>query len=231
MTLHRHPSLDACGLWLWLVTAVVFLGSACHRDKGKEESHEAPAPSTDNKSSGSTKMKTKIDAKAVLARCEATGKLDGVLIEYYVGGGLPPPMTRADQFLLVSREGRDVMEYSRPNFDPKYDKLHLDGYPNDTYSLPASPADVKKIARLMRETGVFEQHFPEEARPGIADILRTEINVVDSHGEDGRTYYQRAPVALDPLRVVVEALIAHLKVHGDHGVYDKNNTKLDEPKR
>src|SRR4051794_23053923 len=32
-----------------------------------------------------------------LARIEASGKLGGVEIEYYVGGGLPPPHYRSDQ--------------------------------------------------------------------------------------------------------------------------------------
>lgn len=170
-------------------------------------------------------MSAKIDGAAALARCEASGKLDGVRMEYYVGGGLPPPLGRSDQFMITTREGRAWLIYSRPSFDPQYDKVKLSSYPNETYRLPAEPSDVKRFARLIRETGVFDNHFPEETEPGVADSLRTEVNITVGDGNDGRVYYRNAPSALEPLRTAVEAQIERLKATGEHGVYDANGKK------
>ena len=55
---------------------------------------------------------------ADLDRLARLGRLDGVTLEYWVGGGLPPPYYRSDQSRLLTSGGRDLLEFARPCHDP-----------------------------------------------------------------------------------------------------------------
>lgn len=154
-------------------------------------------------------------ADDVLARLERTGKLNGAEIEYYVGGGLPPPATRNDQLRLFTREGREVVEFARSNFK----RTEFNPYALDIYQLPAEPADVRTIARLIRATNAFTTHFPEETVSGSADMLHTDVVVTDDGDTATRTYYGHVPQVFAPLEKEVEAMIERLKAKGKYGLY------------
>jgi hypothetical protein len=155
-------------------------------------------------------------AEAALKTAETTGKLDGLEIEHYVGGGLPPPYYRSEQLRLLVQEGRDVLRFVTPNYDPALRKGNT--YPRDTYVLPATPDDVKLVARLLRETGALRAPVPSATEPKVADALRTEW-VISAHGKETKRVYPRGePPELAKLTAVVETLIARVKAQGTHRV-------------
>jgi hypothetical protein len=150
------------------------------------------------------------EVTAALTRMEATGRLEGVEFEHYVGGGLPPPHYRSDQFRLLTRDGHDVVQFAAPNYSAKPDKDA--SYPLDKYWLPAQPEDVKKIARILREGRAFDSSAP---RTTVADAVRTEL-VFTIVGKDHKATYWGLPPALTALDALVDTLIARVKSQGQH---------------
>jgi len=151
---------------------------------------------------------------AELSRLAEQGRLDGVSIEYWVGGGLPPPYYRSDQFRLLSVENRDTLEFARPYRDPA---AKLEGLV-EKYQLPAQPSEVRGLAKLILETGVFERQFPEEKDPGRADALATEVIVTAGGREFKRRYFSGAPKPLEALQAEVERLVQRLTANGTRQV-------------
>lgn len=147
---------------------------------------------------------------AALTRMEATGKLEGVEFEHYVGGGLPPPYYVSDQFRLLTRDGRDTIQFAAPNYKSKPDKD--EAYPSDVYTLPAQPDDVKTLARILREGRAFEGATMASAP---ADGVRTEL-LLTVAGKQHKATYWGFPPTLTPLGDVVKSLIARVKSHGKH---------------
>lgn len=155
---------------------------------------------------------TEVDpaVSAALARMEATGKLEGVEFEHYVGGGLPPPYYHSDQFRLLSRDGRDTIEFATANYSSKPAKDTP--YPRDVYQLPAQPDDVKTLARSLRAGHAFDASVPIVE---IADSVRIEL-VLTVAGKQHKAVYQGLPSALEPLDALVDALVARAKAQGKH---------------
>ena len=147
---------------------------------------------------------------AELSRLAEQGRLDGVTIEYWVGGGPPPPYYRSDQFRLLSVENRDTLEFARPYHDPA---AKLEGLV-EKFQLPAQPSEVRGLAKLILETGVFERQFPEEKDPGRADALATEVIVTVGGREFKRRYFTGSPKPLEPLRAEVERQVQRLAASG-----------------
>jgi hypothetical protein len=153
------------------------------------------------------------DSKGILRlleNCENSGNLQGVTIEYWIGGGLPPPYYRSDQFRLLTVSGRDMLEYSTLKWDKNPERTGL----QEKFSLPAQPSDIKSVARLLREKQVFVKKYAEEDQPGIADILSFEIIVSSGVGQEKRTYYRKLPEDLASLRTLLETLIDRAKSKG-----------------
>lgn len=154
----------------------------------------------------------------VLHACLQHGSLEGCEIEYWTGGGQPPPYYRSDQFRLHTVDGREVIELARPRYDIPAPSPE-GGYPVERIMLPARPEHVRAVVQMVLQGGVFTEHFPEEVDPGVADILSTEVIVTVAGRAFARRYYRRVPAALDPLRVEVEALVRDLLAAGTRGLY------------
>jgi len=154
-----------------------------------------------------------------LRRCEATGRLDGLEIEYWTGGGLPQPSFRSDQFRLLTVGGVEMLEFDTVAYAPRFtcEGLILE------FQLPARHEDVRTVARLLRETGVFTARHPEEEDPRTADILRTEVLVKAGGREHKRIYYRRIPEVLQPLRAEVERLAGVAQAQGKLAVWYKGS--------
>ncbi len=152
---------------------------------------------------------------AQLAHCERAGMLEGVEIEYWTGGGQPPPYYRSDQFRLLTSDGRDVMQFVTIKSDERYDPPNL----QEKSSLPARNSDIQNVARLLRETRVFVKRYPEEEKPGIADVLSTEVIVSAAGRSEKRSYYRRLPEELAPLKAQIEALIEVTRSQGKKELY------------
>jgi hypothetical protein len=152
-----------------------------------------------------------------LRRCEATGRLDGLEIECWTGGGHPPPFYRSEQFRLLTVAGAAMMEIATVAYAPAFE-------PKDLilkFQLPAESEDLRTVARLLRETGVFTARHPEEVDPQTADILRTEVMVTVGGREHKRVYYRCIPEALKRLQEEVERLIGWVRTKGKLAVLHK----------
>jgi hypothetical protein len=145
-----------------------------------------------------------------LARMEATGKLEGVEFEMYAGGGLPPPYYVSQQLRFLARDGHDTVQFVTPNYSKKPAKD--EPYPSEVYRLPAQPADVKALARVLREGRAFT---PSPPGPTVADAVRTEL-VLTIAGKEHKATHQGLPPALAPLGVLFMELTERAKAQGQH---------------
>ena len=155
-------------------------------------------------------------ADDVLARLEATGKLNGAEIEHYIGGGMPGPAMHNDQLRFFSRDGREVMEFAKSNFI----RTEFNPCALDIYSLPAEPAVVQKFARLLRESRAYRDDFPEETPHEDADRIHLELGITEAGETASRSYPGGPPASFAPLETEVDALIARLRATGEYGLYD-----------
>jgi hypothetical protein len=150
-----------------------------------------------------------------LAQAQETGRLDGAGVEYFVGGGLPPPYYRLDSLRVMTREGRDIIQLDVPNWDPAL--AEGSKVPMDVYTLPATGADVALIARLFQDA--FRGPEPSRGDAPPRDRLRTEIVVV-ADAVNGRrmtrVYDGAAPPELAALTKAVEMLTARAKAEGTY---------------
>jgi hypothetical protein len=155
-------------------------------------------------------------AEEILERMKKTGKLGGAEIEHYVGGGMPGPSLHNDQLRFHTHEGQEVVEFAKSNFK----RTEFNPAALDIYRLPADPADIRTMARLILAARAFSTHFPQETSEDTADLMRTEIVVTEGNDSATRIYYRRVPDSFGPLEQEVEAMIARLKAKGDYGLYD-----------
>ena len=158
---------------------------------------------------------TRVDS--ALRRAEASGRMDGMGIEYFVGGGLPPPYYRLDSLRVMTKDGQDVLEFASPNYDPALAKGKT--VPMDVYTLPAKSEDVVLMARHFR--AAFQSPEPSPPAPHRKDALRTEL-VFAEDAVNGRpvqrVYAGGAPPELADLRAAAETLIARVKAQGVHTI-------------
>jgi hypothetical protein len=189
----------------WLAAGIVLLGATIGCSRREEVS-----TGQKNTDGGTVMVEVNTAVSAALTRMEATGKLDGVKFEHFVGGGLPPPYYRADQFLLVERNGHDMLEFAAPNYKAKVGKDQP--YPNDDYQLAARPEDVKAIAHALREGHAFDAAATVAKSP---DAVRVELAITVA-GKEHKVVYRTLPPALTPLDDLVKAQIARVKAQGQH---------------
>jgi hypothetical protein len=159
---------------------------------------------------------------ARLERSAQTGRLDGLEIEYWQGGGLPPPYYRSDQFRVLTVEGRDTLELARPLWDKAFEPPQL----TETFQRPATPADVRHIARLILDAGVFRERHEEKSR--IGDGFSTEIIVTAGKTRLKNVYQQSVPPKLRALEAEVERLRLALERDGTRSVFH-DGKRLEPP--
>lgn len=150
-----------------------------------------------------------------LANSERTGRLDGLEIEFWKGGGLPPPNYKSDQLRLMTAGGREVIEFASLRWDSRFDPPSV----QDKWILAVDPADVSEVARLLQSTQVFTGKYAEEVKPGIADIFSYEILVTADGRQEKRTYYRKLPEQLAPLQTAFDKLIELAKAQGRKALY------------
>jgi hypothetical protein len=189
----------------WIsVTLITLIGSACIPEKKMSE--------------GKRVMEAKIDnaAHEALLTIEYTGALtNGVEIEFYVGGGLPPPYHRSEQFRLILHDGRTVFRFVTPDYTAAVKQG--EPYPRHVYQILATPEEVMALAKLVRRSGAFTNPAPA-AENLAADSLRTELIVVVKGKSYLRLYSGAEPAGLAALQKMVRQLIARLRDDGEHWI-------------
>jgi hypothetical protein len=160
---------------------------------------------------------------ARLERSAQTGRLGGLEIEYWIGGGQPPPYYRSDQFRLLTVQGRDTLEFARPLWDDAFKPPQL----VEKFQRPANTADVRRIARLILDAGVFTA--PQEDKPKGADILSTEVIVTAGGTRHQRAYRGKVPPMLRALEAEVEQLRLTLEREGERSVFHEGTRLVPPP--
>ena len=160
---------------------------------------------------------------ARLERSAQTGRLDGLEIEYWVGGGLPPPYYRSDQFRVLTVQGRDTLEFARPLWDDAFKPPQL----VEKFQRPATTADVRRVARLILDAGVFtEQH---EEKPRVGDGLSTEVILTAGGTKKQSVYRGNVPPKLRALEADVERLRLTLEREGARSVLHQGTPLVPPP--
>lgn len=164
---------------------------------------------------------SKLLSRLVVA--ERTGQLDDLEVEYWVGGGLPPPHHRSAQLRMMPVDGKPTTQVFEATFDERRPEV---GYIE--YRMPLAPGDLRDVARLIRETGIFFQKFDEEQKPDLMDILRTEIEVSNVGGTKKvkRIYYRSVPGALEPLATGVKVIADRVRAQGQKRYFDRRGKVL-----
>jgi hypothetical protein len=165
------------------------------------------------------------DFLARLERSAQTGRLDGLTIEYWVGGGLPPPHYRSDQFRLLTVEGRDTLELARPLWDDAFKPPQL----VEKFQRPADAADVRRVAHLILDAGVFRE--PHDEKPTGGDMLSTEVIVTAGGTMLQSVYRGNVPPALRALETEVERLRLALEREGARSVFHEGTRLVPPPPR
>jgi hypothetical protein len=154
-----------------------------------------------------------------LAEIERSGRLTGLEIEFWSGGGLPPPYYRSEQLRLATRGGRDIMEFAKLKWDESFDPPQL----QEKWLYPLQPDQTSTVARLLLGSQALIRTYPEEQNPNIADILSHEIVLTANGSEVKRRYFRKEPDALGELRAAVNGLIDLTKKQGRYGLYHQGN--------
>lgn len=152
------------------------------------------------------------------------GRLDGMQIEYWVGGGQPPPYYRSEQFRLLSQGEEVQMEFAVLRFHPKL----IPNEVTEKYTLRGIAEDVRGIARMLLDLRVFEIHFPEENDPSIGGVISHEIAVAAGKVEMKRTYYRTMPLDLTPLEKLLQKMIAKTREKGLHSWHHQGHA-IEDP--
>lgn len=215
----RYPLLLVLPLLLPAVIAGLVVDLArtagavsCERERSKEQMSSAVELSGDD-----SKLLGRLEA------AERTGQLDDLEIEYWVGGGLPPPHHRSDQLRMMPVDGKPTTEVFQAIFDRERPDV---GYIE--YRVPLAPDDLRAVATLIRETGVFFETFDEQQKPDVMDILRTEIELSSGDGSKKvkRVYYRSVPGALTPLAARVKAITDRVRAQGQKRYFDRGGNVL-----
>jgi len=145
-----------------------------------------------------------------LERVEKTGVLEGLSLELWRGGGLPPPYYKSDQLRFLSVSGHDTVEFASLRFDASFDPPSV----QDKWTIPAATADVKEAARLLLSLKVLETQFPEERPTGVADAISWEVIALSDGAEVQRRYYGKLPDELAPLQAFIDRMVGSAKASG-----------------
>lgn len=143
-----------------------------------------------------------LDIEHLLQAVEASGTLGGVVVEYWFGGGQPPPYYRSDQLRLFRGEEGDMAQFATLAYAPFFEPPSVVA----RFRIPASAADIREVARLLRTSGVFSPEAPEPPGLGGADALSTELIVTSGDRRVERRLPEPLPANLAPLQAKMREL-------------------------
>lgn len=154
-----------------------------------------------------------------LARAAKAGTLDGLTIEMWRGGGLPPPYYKSDQLRFLSVGGSDAIEFASLRFDSHYEPSSV----QDKWTIPAAAADIREAAHLLLSLRVFEAQFPEERQTGVPDAISYEIIASAEAVEVQRRYYGKLPEPFGPIQIFIDRLTASAKSSGPPALFHEGH--------
>jgi len=145
---------------------------------------------------------------------QRTGRLAGLEIEYWKGGGLPPPHYVSEQLRLMSVDGQQSIVFSTVKFDSKFDPPDL----HEKWTLNLSASDARAVANNLLTSHLLSKTYNEEKDPGVADAFSYEI-LLTAEQQEKRTYYLHVPSELRALQAVFDRLAGIARASGRHGIF------------
>lgn len=165
--------------------------------------------------------------RARLQTCANTGHLNGLEIEYWVGGGQPPPYYRSDQLRFLPTSDGETLELARPLWDTAFDPPQL----TEKFERPAKPVEIQQVARLIVAARVFTERYPEEDKRGASDVLSTEVIITAEGSRLARVYHGSLPAPLRTLGAEIERLRAAVERDGIRTVWHQGRRLESAPPR
>lgn len=152
---------------------------------------------------------------SILHALETSGSMGDVIIEYWFGGGQPPPFYRSDQVRLCRGVHGDFVQFATVAYAPYFDPANL----VVRFQVSASSNVVRTIARLMRESHAFDQSHPEEGGAKATDVLSTELIVSQGDRRAEKRFYRDVPDSLQTLESAFRSLMADAVNRGSAKVF------------
>lgn len=208
----------ARGMWVpvAITVAILMLATATNSAYGQKEVKEHIDPITSNSRDEAGLIRR-------LQKMESTGQLEDMEIEYWIGGGLPPPYYRSDQLRFLVLEGRPTIVLNVATRVPERPEVAT-----VRFQAPLGSDELQKVAKLLRETGVFPERNRKEEKAGPADALRTEISLLsgDRTKEVKKTFYGAAPMGLEPLLSEIRRITDRVRQEGTRRYLDRSGREV-----
>jgi hypothetical protein len=147
-----------------------------------------------------------------LGRAAETGALGTLEIEYWFGGGLPPPHYRSDQFRMFESGGKAVMVFAVMGFDKTLTPPEV----HEKWTLNPTSDQIMNIASQVRQSHLISTYFAEEAPNNIPSGFSYEVIVSAGSDKVAKRYYKTMPSVLSALK---DELVTLTKTKGPHGRY------------
>jgi hypothetical protein len=154
-----------------------------------------------------------------LEASQQSGHLGDLEIEFWRGGGQPPPYYRSEQLRLFEADRKPVLELAVLKWDEAYNPPNL----QEKWRMPLAEEQIKEVVGSLLRTQALVRTFPEEADPKIADLISYEIIVTTGGRQTRRRYYRRMPEPLAAVGSDVATLSTLVRHDGQYGLYHKGN--------
>ena len=145
--------------------------------------------------------------RQAVAHAAETGQLAGLMVEFWRGGGLPPPLYRSEQLRLLTQDGADTAVFANLVFDERFNPPDV----HEKWTVRVTADDIHEVARLLKETSVLEDAYAGQPAPAVADGTTTELIVSLGEPQILRKFGPKLPEHLAKLEEVFQRLIATAK--------------------
>lgn len=145
-----------------------------------------------------------------LTAAAQTGRCDGLTIEYWIGGGQPPPYYRSEQFRIKGLGDRIKIELATMRFQNRFTPPEV----LEIYSVLSDGDELKQLATELLATQFHEAEFIEEADPQIGGVISHEISIHFEKHKLTKRYFRQLPAAFATFEELSKTLKKQLTKSG-----------------
>ena len=154
-----------------------------------------------------------------LALAATTGRADGLTIEYWIGGGQPPPYYRSEQLLVTSHDDRLTITQAVMRFPPRLAPAEV----LEIRTLTSDDEELRRLAEELISTQFDVAVFEEESDPPIGRVISHQISVRFKNAELRKTSYRHLPAQLGAFEKLAKQITANVKDQGKRTWRHKGN--------
>lgn len=123
-------------------------------------------------------------------------------IEYWIGGGQPPPYYRSEQLLFKTTGDRDIVELAILRYHPRLTPAEV----TQVDSTNCHYEVVKAMAATLLATHLEDTTFAEEADPQVGSVISHEINIQIGEVKLQKKFYRQLPAEFDTFKDLVDQI-------------------------